>query len=227
MTPDSAASDTPNCTICLEPVSDDCLALPCKHHYDHICLLSWLQLRPECPLCKAQIRFIRVFNSSTGKAVLHRVEQPPRASNPENPIILHNRASFRRRRHRPLSSQPEHVSEDTSVLQRRHIYRTGMRALHVGSNRISRFRNFAPRMVRDDEELQSRAKMWIRRELRVFKWTNENSEFILEYILAILKTIDIRSSTGAAEDMLTEFLGRDNAKIFIHELHEFLRFLIS
>lgn len=81
-------------------------------------------------------------------------------------------------------------------------------------------------MVRDDEELQSRAKMWIRRELRVFEWTRENSEFILEYILAMLKTLDIKSSTGAAEDMLAEFLGRDNAKIFLHELHAFLRFVM-
>lgn len=79
-------------------------------------------------------------------------------------------------------------------------------------------------MVREDEELQSRAKMWIRRELRVFEWTNENSEFILEYIMAILKTVDIKSSTGAAEDMLTDFLGRENARIFLHELHAFLRF---
>lgn len=80
-----------------------------------------------------------------------------------------------------------------------------------------------PRMVREDEELQSRAKMWIRRELRVFEWTADNSEFLLEYIVAILKTIDIKSSTGAAEEMLTEFLGRDNTRLFLHELHAFLR----
>jgi hypothetical protein len=78
-------------------------------------------------------------------------------------------------------------------------------------------------MVRADEELQSRAKMFIRRELQVFEWTNDNAEFILEYILAILKTVDLKSSTGAAEDMLTDFLGRENAGIFCHEIHAFLR----
>jgi hypothetical protein len=98
-----------------------------------------------------------------------------------------------------------------------------MRCLHVGSNRISRFRNFTPQMVRADEELQSRAKMFIRRELRVFEWTNNNTERILAYIIAILKVIDLKSPSGAAEDMLADFLGRDNASIFCHELHAFLR----
>jgi hypothetical protein len=78
-------------------------------------------------------------------------------------------------------------------------------------------------MVRADEELQSRARMFIRRELQVFEWTNENAEFIIEYILAVLKTVDLKSSTGAAEDMLTDFLGRENASIFCHEIHAFLR----
>lgn len=96
-------------------------------------------------------------------------------------------------------------------------------SLHVGSNRISRFRSYTPRMVRDDEELQSRAKTFIRRELQVFEWTADNREFILEYILAILKTIDLKSATGAAEDMLADLLGRENAQIFCHEIHAFLR----
>jgi hypothetical protein len=78
-------------------------------------------------------------------------------------------------------------------------------------------------MLLNDEELQSRAKMFIRRELQVFEWTNENAEFILEYIIAILKTVDLKASTGAAEDMLTDFLGRENAGIFCHEIHAFLR----
>lgn len=78
-------------------------------------------------------------------------------------------------------------------------------------------------MVREDEELQSRAKMFIRRELQVFEWAAENAEFILEYILAMVKTIDLKGSSGAAEDMLTDFLGRENAGIFCHELAAFLR----
>lgn len=50
-----------------------------------------------------------------------------------------------------------------------------------------------------------------------------NAEFLLEYILAILKTVDIKGSQGQAEEMLTEFLGRKNAQLFLHELRAWLR----
>lgn len=101
-------------------------------------------------------------------------------------------------------------------------------------------------------DLQSRARMWIRRELRVFSFlhANEdesaasssaqseqtparaggsrsrlssNAEFLLTYIISILKTVDIKSSTGHAEDLLQEFLGRENARLFLHELNAWLR----
>jgi len=45
----------------------------------------------------------------------------------------------------------------------------------------------------------------------------------LEYIVAILKTVDIQGSGGQAEDMLHEFLGRDNTRLFLHELRAWLR----
>ena len=83
-------------------------------------------------------------------------------------------------------------------------------------------------------ELVSRAKKWIRRELQVFPFLNpdgigeegiarraDNAEFLLEYIVAILKSVDIKG--GQAEDMLQEFLGRDNTRLFLHELKAWLR----
>ena len=50
-----------------------------------------------------------------------------------------------------------------------------------------------------------------------------NAEFLLEYIVAILKTVDIKGSGGQAEDMLQEFLGRDTTRLFLHELRAWLR----
>lgn len=50
-----------------------------------------------------------------------------------------------------------------------------------------------------------------------------NAEFLMEYIIAILKTIDIKGAGGQAEDMLQEFLGRDNTRLFLHELRAWLR----
>lgn len=50
-----------------------------------------------------------------------------------------------------------------------------------------------------------------------------NAEFLLEYIVAILKTVDIKGSGGQAEEMLQEFIGRDDTRLFLHELRAWLR----
>lgn len=92
-------------------------------------------------------------------------------------------------------------------------------------------------MVASDPELQSRARAWIRRELRVFSFldtdsagstsqaatTSSNAEFLLSYIVSILKMVDIKASNGHAEDLLTEFLGRASSRLFLHELNAWLR----
>ena len=53
----SSAEDNDNhsdpCVICLEAVSERAVARPCCHHsFDYLCLISWLQERTACPLCK-------------------------------------------------------------------------------------------------------------------------------------------------------------------------------
>ena len=153
------------------------------------------------------------------------MEPPSPPTTPPTTAAAHRapHRSQRRRRGRTGSAPFERVDPDIAVLRRRHVYRAKMRCLHVGSNRISRFKDFTPRMVAEDEELKSRAKMFVRRELQVFEWTNENAEFILEYIVAVLQTAHLKSATGAAQDMLADFLGRENAGIFCHEVHAFLR----
>jgi hypothetical protein len=76
----------------------------------------------------------------------------------------------------------------------------------------------------------------LRRELSVFDFLKPdhghsaqvarqvtNAEFLLEYVIAILKTVDIKGSNGRAEDLLQEFLGRENARLLLHELETWLR----
>ena len=123
---------------------------------------------------------------------------------------------------------------DAALLRRKDIYRLRLYSLHVGSNRLSRFRDLTPLLFVEDQEIVSRTKKWIRRELQVFQFLNpdgtgedgatrraNNAEFLLEYILAILRTVDLKASQ--AEDMLQEFLGRDNTRLFLHELKAWLR----
>lgn len=52
---------------------------------------------------------------------------------------------------------------------------------------------------------------------------SNNAEFLLEYIIGILKTVNIKGSGGQAEELLKEFLGSDDAGLFLHELRAWLR----
>lgn len=107
----------------------------------------------------------------------------------------------------------------------------------MGSNPFSGYRDVTPSVIANDSELQSRARTWIRRELRVFSFlqtdpagsasqaatTSSNAEFLLSYIVSILKVVDLKASNGHAENLLTEFLGRESSRLFLHELNAWLR----
>lgn len=154
---------------------------------------------------------------------------------------------------RPPLWQSRHISRysrsalqpDIALQRRKYVYNHNLYSLHVGSNRLSQYRDVTPTVFSRDSTLQSRARAWIRRELRVFSFLGDgsgaaleaeamgsrnigarsipNAEFLLEYIIALLKTIDLRGSAGQAEEMLQEFLGRKHAKLFLHELNAWLR----
>ena len=145
----------------------------------------------------------------------------------------HDRRRFSSWR-QPNPRIPITVNPDTALLRRKEVYSLQLYSLHVGSNRLSRFRDLTPQLFVQDQELVSRAKKWIRRELQVFQYLNSdglgeegiarrinNAEFLLEYIVAILKFVDVKGSQ--AEEMVHEFLGRENTRLFLHELKGWLR----
>lgn len=127
--------------------------------------------------------------------------------------------------------------EDAALRRRREVYQGKLYSLHVGSNPLSGYRDLTPQMIASSTDLQSRARMWIRRELRVFSFlgpdsassstavatTSSNAEFLLSYIVSILKMVDMKASNGHAENLLSEFLGRENSRLFLHELQSWLR----
>ncbi|KAI9676907.1 MAG: hypothetical protein M1817_006746 [Caeruleum heppii] len=236
------------CVICLDAISEPAAAQPCQHQsFDFLCLISWLQERTSCPLCKTAVTTVHYdFNSSAGHKT-YAVPPPTIAtptsytSQPDRRIPLSTRPSLPPR-HRPYrhSRPAAPLSPDAALLRRRHIYKDQLYSLHVGSNRLSRFRDLTPELFRTDEELISRARKWIRRELQVFDFLTvegssssngangavrraNNAEFLLEYIVAILKSVDIQGSGGQAEDMIQDFLGRRDTRLFLHELRAWLR----
>ena len=224
------------CVICLDRVSEQAIAQPCKHDsFDFLCLISWLEERPTCPLCKTEIKNVQYDTAEDGKYKTYAVP----AAAPVSVTSTTNRRGFdprtvRSRRPRRPCTPRVLPTPDEAILRRRHIYRNQLYSLHVGSNRVSRFRDLTPQLFNTDAELASRARKWIRRELQVFEFLSpdnatgsdrrsNNAEFLLEYIVAILKTVDIQGSGGQAEDMLQEFLGREATRLFLHELRAWLR----
>lgn len=127
--------------------------------------------------------------------------------------------------------------EDVALQRRREVYRRKLYSFHVGSNTYSGYRDLSPQELASSPELISKARAWIRRELRVFSFlhadspasssnvatTSSNAEFLLSYIISIIRMVDLKASNGHAENLLAEFLGRENSRLFLHELQTWLR----
>lgn len=233
------------CSICLESISERAIAVPCNHAtFDFLCLVSWLQDHPTCPLCKVRVGAVQYDWASPNdyKTYLVPAADAKRSATPtavEATHTFHPRALRNRRRY--LSHYASNVTRD-ALVRRRKVYRDHLYSCHIGTNRFSEFKDFTPQSFCGDKVLQSRAREFIRRELQVFDFLSPesstssmsfsrkrhqghfaNAEFLLEYIHAILKSADIKGSTGKVESMVGQFLGSDNARLFLHELNAFLR----
>lgn len=224
--------DQDTCTICLEPITDRAVAVPCNHlTFDFLCLVSWLQERSQCPLCNTAVSEVQYEFRGPEDFKTYRV--PTHSALKKNESEYQN---LRRRRgqdfirRRSQRWQVEQTPEDPALRRRRQVYRERLYALHVGANRVSGYRDFTAPEFSRSVELQTRARMFLRRELQVFSFLDAsavprggNREFLLEYVVAVLKTNELKGASGHAEDMLTEYLGRENARLLLHELEAWLR----
>lgn len=248
---DATSSET--CVICLDRISEKAVALPCKHdQFDFPCLGTWIQQSQVCPLCKTEVRAIKydVKQDEQGSKIFYLPAQEIPSRRPIQDISR-RRARTQgchpysrgvevgpRRAQREWGERSNTQNEEGHALAfRRRVYRENMYSAYVGTNRISRYSNITPRSFTVDAGLVNRAKTFIRRELQVFNFLNPssqsanrgadrragNAEFLLEYIVGILKSIDLKGSTGQAEELLKDFLGREDAKLFLHELEAWLR----
>ncbi|KAE8351253.1 hypothetical protein BDV28DRAFT_158919 [Aspergillus coremiiformis] len=245
------------CVICLELISEPAVAVPCRHaNYDFSCLVNWLENRRICPLCKTNVLAVEYELDSPDGPKVYQLppEAPSEVLPPPTPITSTSYPSGRNIIYRPSHhARPRYQRrsprrrDDDGVSRRQQVYRHQLYSLRVGSNRLSQYQELTPEKFQNDEQLVSRARNWIRRELQVFDFLHRtdagpsqssvarsgparlesrrgsNAEFLLEYIIAILRTVDIKGSAGQAELLLQDFLGRDNACLFLHELQAWLR----
>lgn len=239
------AVSTECCIICLSDLADKCEALPCRHcNFDFLCLVTWLEQRAVCPLCNSHVSEVRYDLSKDGQQ--GKVYMVPQLSKGSSMLGgqhggASNEDESRFDIHRSARLGLPH--QDNIIQIRQLIYRDDLYSFHVGSNRRqpaeTTYRELSPQLFLTDPELVSRARLWLRRELRVFGFLTSgdltydressrrrrtsNSEFLREYIVAILKTMDMHDSSGQTEKMIQEYLGRKNTPLFLHELKSWLR----
>jgi hypothetical protein len=232
-----------SCCICLEPISERAVT-NCDHWFDFLCLASWLQEHTTCPLCKAHVTKLEYDWRSPENYLTYIPSQEVKTATatPASWTSSSNRPGRSPytqvpRRPRPARRPVTTISPDAAILRRRYLYRHQLFCLHVGSNRLSKFKDFTTKDFSESLELQARARKWIRRELQVFDFLSvdapasssgnlrraENAEFLLLYVISILKTVDIKGSSGKAEELVGSYLGAENAKLFLHELEAWLR----
>lgn len=65
--------------------------------------------------------------------------------------------------------------------------------------------------------------MFIRREPQVFDFLHSNLEFVIEYLIAILKKAKIKYADDVARGLVGELLGERHGQLFLHELKSWLR----
>jgi hypothetical protein len=231
------------CAICLEAIHERAVAAPCNHlSFDFICLVQWLQEHATCPLCKAEVRAVEYDWRSPEDYKTYTVVVKPDAGakEPEDSRNTRQRtnatAARRRRDEIPWGPQPTTSSassstgvlEDPSLPRRRQVYDNHTPCLHVGANRVSQYRTFTPSTFAASSALQTRARIFLRRELRVFPFLDRrpagaNREFLVEYVVAVLRSHDPKSADGRAGELLGGFLGREDAGLLLHELDAWLR----
>ncbi|KAM3422163.1 hypothetical protein BST61_g2533 [Cercospora zeina] len=216
------------CTICLDPITERAVATPCNHlSFDFLCLVSWLQEQSSCPLCKATVVEVQYDWRSPGDYKTYHV---PLKDDSTKLVAssAHPHQPYRRRVQPRRTVCPIRPPVDDILERRRRVYREVLPSLHIGANRISQYKDFTQQDFLTSDELQTKAKQFLRRELKVFDFLDHNPrassrDFLNVYIVFVLKSHELRGADGRAEDLVAEFLGRDNASLLLHEMESWLR----
>lgn len=134
------------------------------------------------------------------------------------------RARARRFRRAPSPAHPKNPAQEF----RRHVYKHNCLCLRIGTSPHTGYQNLTAASFTSSPELQRKARLFLRRELQIFTFLSldkrvPNNEFLIEYMVAVLKRFEIRDSEGRVQRLIGEYLGMENAGMVCHELEGFLR----
>ncbi|TFK51182.1 hypothetical protein OE88DRAFT_1658973 [Heliocybe sulcata] len=228
-----------HCSICLQSFEDRTVIPTCSHEFCFECLLVWTEQSRRCPLCTQPLGDYLIHKLRSKYDYQKHYLPPLRSTSPAPLRALSPRrsAAVRRtvRREREWGRRARREREEAdaferAISRRRWLYEHDLYAKHVASNPYTRYRPHpTPAQFSASPDLQSRASIFVRRELRI--WPNLDVEFLTTFIISLMKSIDIRSESSIK--LLAEFLdmgqpyvtgGRyRNAEHFAHEVYSYIR----
>jgi Ring finger domain len=172
------------CIICLELISNKATGLPCHHdHFDFACLGTWLQHQQVCPLCKREVHAVR-YKTTEGKIATFHLSKDDQGTSRSSQQSLRDRIHLTRagisrtRNNHNYQFVKELPREDRSLSFRRQVYVQNTYSLHVGANPYSGYLpsgSIGPDLFTRSPEYLSRARAFVRRELRVFEFLDPDS----------------------------------------------------
>ncbi|GAA5823083.1 hypothetical protein JCM3770_007090 [Rhodotorula araucariae] len=234
-----------HCAICLSPIENKTVVYPCHHgQFCWGCIRAWTDQSRKCPLCLGPIEHL-IHNVRSPKDYqvhyllpLHAIAStstaasdllPPRGNRPRIHQALprhalyghshHNRYSSAARRNNEDETTWRERQEERALERRRYIYREGLYAKHVASNRYTGFKPFSPQTFATNADLKAKVIKFIRRELQVFPAVDV--AFLTTYLVSIASQLDLRSS--AAIRLIADFLSEQDAQHLVHEITTFAR----
>ncbi|PWN47048.1 hypothetical protein IE53DRAFT_321916, partial [Violaceomyces palustris] len=221
--------EPPSCLICLGEVEDMAILPHCKHAcFCFECIVKWATLKRRCPLCNQDVGPFIIHSVRSQEDYLKHSLRPLHLEDP----LLASRNRWRTTRSGLVQGQrddeerrrkiehKEMLRVDRALRKRKEIYRLGLYAKHVGSNRHTRYRPPpTPSQIASSPDIQSSLAAFIRRDL--YSWPNLDVEFLTTYSVSIMKTMEISSEESLT--LLSEFLGPTGSRHFAHEVEMFLR----
>jgi hypothetical protein len=242
----NASSDSPAPRWKYDNSSEAVTALPCNHASFHLtCLGTWLNHARVCPICKSQIRTLRICRpGGLNGTELIPVSESLDSLTVDAPTASRLRRQSRRHRRPKPPSTPSTASPTHHF--RRQLYTHSIPSLYLGNGiaRDPKTHRRHPLRLRYSTptaftsappEIHRLASTWIRRELSLFDFLSPSSSsplitphsqrrkpttapFLHAYILAIVRAMDLRGSGGQAVALIAEYLGACEARLFVHEL---------
>jgi SNF2 family DNA or RNA helicase len=79
-----AVTEGTDCCICMEPLEELTLTLPCFHLFCQKCALHWSRIRVTCPVCRAKLQSLKSIQTNTVDNASQNITAPP----PQADILL-------------------------------------------------------------------------------------------------------------------------------------------